>query len=284
MHVECCGHTKTSEHRGAAFSLTIALTLTAQVASGQASARSIAFFVHDRTTLEPLLGATLIADHAVDLGYTDSLGVARTTLLGEGQHTLMVKRLGYRDADLRIHIVPASDTIRIEMDAVAAPLRSVNVEATNTPSHLRDFERRRNTVVQGLFLGRAQLDSLKNQSLPEILRSRARGGRIVADLSAGGAEYLVSTRPRMDGAVRIEPGTKRTQRDDLCVAQVVVDQAIVYMQGPPGSPGPAPFDLRSLPVSQIDALEYYANDAVTPAEFKRGPAVCGTLVITLRQR
>ena len=262
---------------------TIVLALTAGSALGQEPAFSIIFLARDRATREPVTAAALIIDGSIPLGQTDSRGVWRTTRLDAGRHSVLARRIGYRDAELAFEIANSPDTVRIDMDAVAATLNPVAVEAPEAPSHLRDFERRRAAATDGLFLTRLQLDSMKNQSLSVVLRSRARGAKVIADLSEGGAEYLASTRPRMDRAVRIEPGKKRTQKEDQCLAQVIVDQALVYAQGP-DTAGPPPFDLRSIPISQIDAIEYYANDAVTPAEFRRGPAVCGTLVITLRYR
>jgi hypothetical protein len=261
----------------------IALALAVGSASAQEPGRPITFLVRDRATLQPVRAAALVVDRTIDVGQSDSLGMVRTTRLGVGSHSIVVRRLGYRDIEAAFEIANTTDTLRIGMDATPTPLPAVAVEAQETPSYLRDFERRRAAATDGLFLTPTQLDSLKNQSLSAILRSRARGGRIIADVTAGGAEYLVSTRPRMDGAVRIERGKQRSARDDMCLAQVVVDQALVYTQGP-DTAGAPPFDLRSIPVSQIAAIEYYANDAVTPAEFKHGPAVCGTLVITSRYK
>lgn len=265
------------------FAGTVALALAPSITAGQERTSPITFLVFDRATREPVTGAAIMADRTIDLGQTDSLGGSRTTRLATGRHSIVVRRLGYRDTNIVFEIAGYSDTLRINMDAVATPLNPVAINAPEPAAHLRDFERRRAAATDGLFLTRLQLDSLKNQSLSVVLRARARGARIVADPSTGGAEYLVSTRPRMDRAVRIERGSKRMSRDDLCLAQVIVDQTLVYAQGP-DTAGPPPFDLRSIPTSQIDAIEYYANDAVTPAEFKRGPAVCGTLVITLRYR
>ncbi len=78
-----------------------------------------------------------------------------------------------------------------------------------------------------------------------------------------------------------------------CYALVYVDNHAVwsgkkFREPPGGRPGPQYrweplFDINSIPVAEIEAIEYYASAAETPAKYATRNSDCGVLVIhTLR--
>ena len=71
----------------------------------------------------------------------------------------------------------------------------------------------------------------------------------------------------------------------LCYSAVYLDNMRMYA-GRPTAPNQTPeplFDINSIPVAEIEAIEYYASVSQLPAKYLTPGAVCGVLVIhTLR--
>jgi hypothetical protein len=270
--------------------------------------------VVEATTLQPVARATVIIDGRIQPGGTDSIGIFRLQKFPGGTHLFRVKKFGYAELIASAEVAPDSSIlVDFALPPLATRLGKVEINAAGVPNYLNAFSRRQAGTTAGLFLGPIQLDSLKDQSLSQVLMARARGvsirvgaqARALSEAAEGGGEYLVSTQRNTEKALRIADGAQ--QGAELCATQVYVDGMRVYAMQPRdmSMPGivvkqigaainappqhdmaglPVPFDLRSIPVSQIAAIEYYATAAETPAEFRVGSAaMCGTLVIWTRR-
>ena len=63
-----------------------------------------------------------------------------------------------------------------------------------------------------------------------------------------------------------------------CYAQVYVDGVLMN----PGDPAP-PYALDQITTDRVQAIEYYAGAAQTPARYSRAGSLCGALVIWTRR-
>jgi hypothetical protein len=63
-----------------------------------------------------------------------------------------------------------------------------------------------------------------------------------------------------------------------CYAQVYMDNKLMNPERPT-----EPFDINVVPAEQIEALEWYASPAQTPARYTNLNSVCGVLVIHTRR-
>jgi hypothetical protein len=265
--------------------------------SGAQANGSLIVSVRDVASGRSVAHASVVADRATLLGVTDSSGVLRARV-ATGSHVVEVKGLGYLAGKFTVLIVAETTTrLDVRLTQIAQSLDTMKVEMEEpAPSVLSDFERRRTTAAHGFFLTRAQLDSLRNQSLSQVLRSRASGAKLVsAGGGAGAGEYLASTRSRTVGALlgcgsgrdvmrsAAKGGCAASDSARACYATVYVDGLKVFAMSS-SSGEPPPFDLREEPLTQLQALEYYPNPATTPAELRDGNSLCGILLLWHRLR
>jgi hypothetical protein len=126
-------------------------------------------------------------------------------------------------------------------------------------------------VGLGHFLTRADLAKLENgPSTSSILQSFSGVGFV---RGRGGRSWLTSPH----GTHMIAPGSPDAVR--ACYAQVYLDNLEIYT----GRDGEPNFDVNSIPPAEIEAIEYYASPAQTPARYSGLNSTCGVLVIwTLR--
>jgi hypothetical protein len=69
----------------------------------------------------------------------------------------------------------------------------------------------------------------------------------------------------------------------LCYSAVYLDNMRMYAGRPTANQSEPLFDINSIPVAEIEAIEYYASVSQLPAKYLTPGAVCGVLVIhTLR--
>jgi hypothetical protein len=154
--------------------------------------------VRDAASGRSVPHAFVVAERATLLGITDASGVLRARV-ASGSHGVEVRSFGYVARKFTVIIVADTTTsLDGRLTQAARSLDTVKVETDEpAPSVLGDFERRRaTTAAHGFFLTRSQLDSLRNQSLSQVLRSRASDAKLVSAGEGGAAEYLASTRTR----------------------------------------------------------------------------------------
>jgi hypothetical protein len=235
----------------------------------EGGARAV-FRVVDAQSHQPVADATVVLDDARILGATDSLGVLRASRLDAGAHAVRVGRLGYEPWVTSVTLTAdAAQTVNVAMQPVPSQLPTVGVTAQGVEARLLDFERRR-AQGQGVFFTREQLDSNAGRTLVDLLRARSQARFVRAP---NGAQFLASGSQPAPDEFRGPPLP--------CLVQLYVNGTNVFVPDR-HNPNEAPPDLQQYEVSDLAAVEFYAEPSQTPPEFRSGAPECGTLVLWTR--
>jgi outer membrane receptor for ferrienterochelin and colicin len=134
-------------------------------------------------------------------------------------------------------------------------------------------------VGLGKFLTRDALAKQEGRLLSDVVRSIP-GTQL--SMGRGSRAWLVSGRGIQSGSANkldVQDSVSGA-RSGLCYAQVYVDHTLMYGARKDGSE--PLFDLNSVPVTSIEAIEYYRGPSETPLEYSNLNSVCGVLVIWMR--
>lgn len=245
-----------SAARGAVFAGTVLADSNARILSGA----EVAF---------PDLGKTVL---------TDEQGRFRLGDIRPGTHRVFVRRLGYVPLDTAIAFRTNQTIDRRILLRRVVTLDSVNVvaEQRNVPN---SFEENRRLGL-GQFITRDALAKEEGRKLSDVLRE-LRGSDL--EQGTGGRAWLLSSRsPAALGKTDIyyaEPHEMRQgMRKEGCYAQVYQDDVLLNPSNPT-----EPFDVNTIVISQVEAIEYYSGPAQTPAKYNRLGGHCGVLVIWTRR-
>jgi hypothetical protein len=128
----------------------------------------------------------------------------------------------------------------------------------------------------GYLVPRERLDQAGQRRLSDVL-STVPGLRII---SGGGGAWATTTRggatPNLIGAAQQSPQAMIAE----CYCDIYVDGALLYATGTGGTPS---LDLNAWAPSALEAVEFFSNPGQVPAEFSRGGAVCGVLMLWTRR-
>jgi len=222
--------------------------------------------VVDDASGQPVAAARVTVDGAGAV-QADSLGRFRVAGLRSRRYRVHVERLGYAGAELQVQV---ADSMTVSVRLVPTPQAVAGVTATAAAAvdeRMRGFEQRRaQHTGGGRFLTRADLEASSRSTLANVLR-RLPGTRIIH----GGAameEYLATGQPGPH-ALDHPPAP--------CYAQVFVNGVQIYAMGRGDPP-----DLKEIDVNEVEAIEYYAQPASTPPQFRTMNSDCGTLVLWTR--
>ncbi len=290
-----------------------ALTDRASGQSGNVRVPASARFARAEIVLHKEVAATgilagIVTDSAnVPVGGVEvSLpNVSKTTLTNEqgafalrdvppGAQRVLARRVGYGPVEAQVAIEAGRTAERHIRMVRATNLDSVVVTAKTVDHQLDDFEVNKKLGL-GHFLTRAELAPQAGRSMGAVLTTVpgirvftrgpyawvGSGHRNVTSLSA-------STQVGLDD-VDSEKGAPLWD----CYALVYLDDHLVWR----GQKFPASgqrhahtpyvweqlFDINSIPVAEIEAIEYYTSSAETPSKYSTLNSQCGVLVIhTLR--
>jgi hypothetical protein len=128
--------------------------------------------------------------------------------------------------------------------------------------------------------GRRMSDIVALMSGVGIVQGRADRGWIVS------RRYIIPLntvcipgREQPNGSVYVPSTPEKTQgMKCACYAQVYVDGALMN----PGKPT-EPFDVNTIPPSQIEAVEWYSSPSQTPPRYARLNSACGVYVMHTRR-
>ncbi|MES2523533.1 MAG: carboxypeptidase regulatory-like domain-containing protein [Gemmatimonadota bacterium] len=209
---------------------------------------------------------------------SDSAGRFRIANVTPGAHEVVVRRVGF--AVVAASVTFAPNTV-VERRVALRPLTlldSVAVRSTRLDPMMSEFEANRRIGI-GTFVtrdmlardGERQLGSILSQ-LPGVRLARGQANRA----------WIMST--RSNGSIfeaRIAPSKSDVMNGASagCYAKVVVDNVLVYG----GSGGEPLFDANSITADRVEAIEYYAGAAQTPARYAGLGASCGVVVIYTRR-
>jgi hypothetical protein len=203
-----------------------------------------------------------------------------------GTQRISVRRVGYGPVEAPVAI-EAGRTVERHIRLVrATSLDSVVVTEKAVDHQLDDFEVNKKLGL-GHFLTRAELSPQEGRSTGAVLTTLpgirvftmgpyawvGSGHKNVTSLQAGGG-----------GRLQLDRGdqAKRAPLWD-CYAVVFVDDQPVFRNQKLGNVMEPLFDINSIPIAQIEAIEYYASAAQTPMKYSVLNSQCGVVVIhTLR--
>jgi hypothetical protein len=219
---------------------------------------------------------------------TDSLGRFRLSGLPPGMHRFVVRAAGYAPDTVEVDIDEEESVVRdFALRPAEARLPEVRVSAEGreeASAKLAGFRERRRLGI-GHFLDREALARWDNNQTADAFRHipgldlrRGTGdkGWVTSGRSASGHRCAFCTEKKED---------LLTQADILsgaglaCYADIYVDGALIFAFTIPQTPL---FNVNSIPVSQIEAVEFYPSASRIPAEFNRTAAGCGVLAIWTR--
>jgi Carboxypeptidase regulatory-like domain len=190
---------------------------------------------------------------------TDARGRYVLPRVPAGRQLVSVRRLGYSPADTTLVVAPGGMLEQRWVLENVTTLAEVNTTASR--AWFREFDEHRR-IGLGQFLTREELEKREAQRLGDLM-VMMRGTKITR--SGQSASYLATSRPR-------------TQRGE-CFAHVWLDGNPMYL----GRPSEPLYNLNELLVMHIEAIEYYAGPADTPAKYNNLGANCGVLVVHTRR-
>ncbi len=211
------------------------------------------------STQKPIVAAEVSITDLSKTVMTDERGAFRIAEVSPGAHRVMVRHLGFGayDGDVTFAANAAMDR-RFVLSKVTS-LDSVVTTAKTIDPVMREFEENMK-VGLGHFLLRADLAKVENLSTAAVL-TQVSGVRLISGRSNQG--WIVGKRgfnclpgdgnclKAHAGMIYVPQGFEKFQGMEIaCYAQVYLDGQRMN----PGSPAD-PFDVNTIPVAQIEAIE-----------------------------
>lgn len=222
---------------------------------------------------QPLLDAEVLLPGLSLSTRTDSRGGFRIDDIPVGTHQLIVRRLGYGALDTKLSFEANEREERRVLLSRVSVLDSVDVRADFA---IPSFEEHRR-VGLGKFLTRAELSQMENRTVMAIL-SNFSGTQI--NSNKFGSYFLARARgPQSLSGAELRGGSAEDPAPLGCYAHVYLDNHPMYT----GKAGQSLFNLKQLSPDRIEAIEYYASAAQTPARYNILNSTCGVLVIWTRR-
>ncbi len=207
-----------------------------------------------------------------------------------GSQHVVVRHVGYGPVETQLTFVGGQTIQRHFMLVRSTTLDSVVVTEKSTDHALDDFEANRK-VGLGHFLTRAELAPQEGRSTAAVLTS-VPGAKVYTMGSHGWIGSSRHNAASIHGGGSAKLGLDKS--DSLkfaplweCYALVYLDNSLMWRgqkfhimtrYGPVDQWEPL-FDINSIPVASIEAIEYYATAAETPMKYASLNSECGVLVI-----
>jgi CarboxypepD_reg-like domain len=204
-----------------------------------------------------------------------------------GSQRVLVRHVGYGQVEMRVAFVAGQTTQRQIVMIRSTALDSVVVTGKSVDHQLDDFEVNRKLGL-GHFLTRAELAPQEGRSTAAVLTSLP-GIKV---FTAGPFAWAGSKRHNQTS---MKPNVLPDEFDTNkgapfwdCFALVFVDDHRVFSAKFFPNTGSHVqsryvweplFDVNSIPIAEIEALEYYATAAETPMRYAALNSECGVLVI-----
>jgi Carboxypeptidase regulatory-like domain len=202
-----------------------------------------------------------------------------------GSQRVLVRHVGYAPVETQMAFVAGQTVRRHVTMARSTTLDSVIVTGKSVDHQLDDFAENKK-VGLGHFLTRAELAPQEGRSTAAALTSLP--GIKVSTMGpyawVGSGRHGVTSLKCGGGCPGLDPmdAAKRAPLWD-CYALVYLDDHLVFRGQKRNNTWEPLFDINSIPVAEIEAIEYYASAAETPTKLSTLNSQCGVLVIhTLR--
>lgn len=220
------------------------------------------------STGKPLMTANVSLPALEQVAVTDERGGFRLGGIPAGRQRVVVRHLGFRAIDTSL-VFSAERTVprRFELTR-AVMLDSVVVTESAYDRVMDTFEENRRLGL-GQFMTRAELAKLENGPSTYAILESFLGIAMVR--GPQGQSWLTARH----GHASVKPDVGPV----ACYSQVYLDNMIVYA----ARDGEPLFDVNTVRADQIEAIEYYANPAQTPARYSGLNSGCGVLVLWTRR-
>ena len=237
------------------------------LAQGQGS---IAGRVLADSTRVPIAAAEVMIAGATLRAMSDSAGRFVLRDVPSGSLVLVTRALGFRPDTSRVELFDDESVSReVFLKRSITTLGEVRVRDSATvfmPAKLREFTERRRASVGGHFLDSTVIAKWESRKTGDLL-STVSG---VDVQRARSAAFLIGSR----APPSISAGTS-SSRPRLCFMDIYVDGAPVALAN-------TAFDVNSLGLNHIAAIEVYSGPANTPARYNRTSMGCGVVLIWTR--
>lgn len=250
------------------------------------------------STGAPIRGADVAVVELAKSTLTDERGAFRIAGIPAGNYRVQVRHLGHSPAEAFISFAPGQTVEQRFTLKRAVLLDSVSVTAERRSPLLVEFDENRRLGL-GHFLTRAEIAKKEGLQMSALLEQMP--GLKLMYANGGSTAWILSPiAPSSFGGTNVyipEDFERMRGMKEACYAQVYLDAALmnppvtVTAQQGRGNAGSAagarratpPFDVNSIPPTQIEAVEFYATPAQTPLRYARLNSSCGVLVIHTRR-
>jgi len=213
--------------------------------------------------------------------FTDDAGAFRISNVPAGIHRVVVRRIGHRQIDMTLSFAPNQI---LERRLVISRVVTLDTVAVRARTEIPSFEENRR-VGMGKFWTRDSLAKMEGRRLSEVL-SGTPGLEVVR--GSGNAAWIATSRGGRGGfdqetnCFDLEGGGSKTC---ACYSLVYLDNILIFRRRPAlgGKPTDEVPDINRIPVSAIEAIEFYSGPASTPATYSTLNSNCGVLVIHTRR-
>jgi hypothetical protein len=203
---------------------------------------------------------------------TNALGAFRITDLPPGTHQFVVRKAGFGPMETQLTLAPHEVAQRRIVLSRVQALPEVRVSAV--PARLAEFEANRK-LGAGIFYTREWLATQEGNTLSAVMLQTP--GVWLWNAQDGTRRASVASNRTCRRVVQRGPGGGPAYYTCApCFAEVWLDANRVSRPGDP-------FDINLIPVSEIEAIEYYRGSSEAPARYKTfDTGSCGIVVIHTR--
>lgn len=249
---------------------------------------------HDSTG-RPVAGVEVLIRGTDRHTLTDTGGRYVLGSLPSGRRVALFRSVGFRPVELLV-LLGQADTVWANPTLVSQVAELEPIVVTGRPKRPRgrgveEFEERR-LLGFGKYIDSTELRRSEHRHLQDLLRGIAGVAIVPAPPCARPASGNRSVQLRQqfncvsDRLARYAVSSRQALHPN-CLLQVVLDGMVVSKGGSPGQGGPrgweTAFDLNTLSVAALQAVEVYRSAAEVPTEFGGSSAACGTILFWTRR-
>jgi hypothetical protein len=269
-----------SSDQGSALATTLQLTEAVRVARTElvldpqsVASAEFAGLVMDSTGA-PIAEAEVVIPALHKSLLSDAKGSFRLRDIAPGTHQVIVRKIGWGPLDVALTF-GANETVehRVILTRVSV-LEQVTVTAKPNLPWMRDFEDSRKLGL-GHFWTRDDLAKQEGKSIATLLGDLPAAGILRGNL---GHAWLTNRRGNRGTPFAPDPADTVLGARPACYAQVYLDEMPMFL----ARAGEPLFDLNSLTVRSLEAIEYYEGPAQTPGKYLRLNSHCGVIVLRTR--
>jgi hypothetical protein len=245
--------------------LRLALLSTVILASRLGAQGSVAGRVLTAETKSPIVGAEVSVAGQPRQAITDSLGKFSLRDVKAGMVFVITRAVGFRPDTARVEIFPDESVSRdVTLQPSSTTLGTVVVRDSMivTAAKLREFDERRHAGVGGRFLDSTVIKKWESRKTGDIFTTIP-GVDVTRQRSSA---YLIggrATQPLRASA---------SSRPPPCFMDI-------YLDGAPVALGNTPFDVNTISLYHVAAVEVYSGPASVPARYNRTSYNCGVVLI-----